>query len=490
MSWVWNLKEERVQIEEQSYARPSASMAESVDHTDVLIIGSGFAGLSAAIEAAEAGASVLVLEKMRAPGGNSIISDGGIAAPGTTYQLDAGIEDSPELMYADMLTAGEGLNFPELVKVITERAREAFLWTRDDLGVKYLNRVDIFGGHSVARCYTPEGISGAALIKALLARLKQLSVPICLGAYVETLLQDESGRVIGVQYLDGYQYGQPMPHSKKVILARKAVIVAAGGFGSDVWFRKAQDPRLDDHLMSTNKPSATAEILKTCMGIGANPVQLSRIQLGAWASPDETGFGAGPLFGDYVVFPYGILVDPATGGRFTSELSDRRVLAEALLRQKHPVIGIADAAAVKREGWDLSKAIAKGVVKTFGSWEKLAEQYQIDPAALQKSVARFNEMVRRGLDEDYHKPILKEASPMEQPPYYAMRLWPKVHHTMGGIQIDTSARVIHRDQYPIPGLFAAGEVTGGIHGACRLGSCAITECLVMGRIAGKRAASA
>lgn len=478
-----------MQTDEQGVLRPAVCMDGAMDCTDVLVIGSGFAGLSAAIEAAEAGASVLVLEKMRAPGGNSIISDGGIAAPGTTYQEEAGINDSPELMYADMLTAGEGLNYPELVKIITEGAREAFLWTRDDLGVKYMNRVDIFGGHSVARCYTPEGVSGAALIKALLARLKQLAVQVSLGAYVESLLQDESGRVIGVQYLDGYQYDQPNNQPKKALLARKGVIVAAGGFGSDVAFRKAQDPRLDDQLMSTNKPFATAEILKDCLRIGANPVQLSRIQLGAWASPDEKGFGAGPLFGDYVVFPYGIMVDPETGSRFTSELSDRRVLAEALLRQKHPVIGIADAAAVTLAGWDLSKAIAKGVVKTFGSWQKLAEHYQIEPAALQKSVARFNDMVRKGVDEDYHKPILKDACALEQPPFYGMRLWPKVHHTMGGIQIDTSARVIHRDQHPIPGLFAAGEVTGGIHGACRLGSCAITECLVMGRIAGKMAAT-
>lgn len=154
---------------------------------DIIVIGSGFAGLAAAIEAAEAGASVMVLEKMMAPGGNSIISDGGIAAPGTKYQANAGISDSPELMYQDMITAGEGLNYPELVKVITEGAREAFLWSRDYLGVEYKERVDIFGGHSVARCYTPNSISGSALIKRQLARLKELNVAICLGTYVKSL---------------------------------------------------------------------------------------------------------------------------------------------------------------------------------------------------------------------------------------------------------------------------------------------------------------
>ncbi len=452
---------------------------------DIIVIGSGFAGLAAAIESAEAGASTVILEKMMAPGGNSIISDGGIAAPGTQYQVDAGIADSPELMYQDMIKAGEGLNYPELVKVVTEGAKDAFLWSRDYLGVKYQDRVDIFGGHSVARCYTPESISGSELIKRQLARLKELKVPIYLGNYVKSLVQDETGRVTGVQMVDGYRFNKPHTGSEKTITAAKAVIVASGGFGSDLAFRQAQDPRLDSTLKSTNKPSATAEVLKECLRIGANPVQLSRIQLGPWTSPDENGFGAGPLFGDYVVLPYGIMVDPHTGHRFINELSDRKNLAEALLKQNHPVIGIADALGVQTAGWDLSRALKKGIVKTFDSLEELALSYNVDQTALQATLDRFNEMVKNGQDQDFRKPILHEANPLEHAPFYAMRMWPKVHHTMGGIQIDKLARVIHRDQYPISGLFAVGEVTGGIHGACRLGSCAITECLVMGRIAGK-----
>ncbi|MDW7684908.1 MAG: flavocytochrome c [Bacillota bacterium] len=455
---------------------------------DIIVIGSGFAGLAAAIEAAEAGSSVIVLEKMMAPGGNSVISDGGIAAPGTKYQTDAGIFDSPKKMYQDMMAAGEGLNYPELVKVVTEGAKEAFIWTRDYLGVKYKNRVDTFGGHSVARCYTPEEISGSALIKRQLIRVKELNVPIYLGTYVKSLIQDDNGRVTGVEIIDGYRYNRPNKGTGKTMTAAKAVIVASGGFGSDVAFRQAQDPRLDNSLMSTNKPFATAEILKECLRVGANPVQLSRIQLGPWASPDEKGFGAGPLFGEYVVLPYGILVDPKTAKRFVNELSDRKTLAEALLKQNHPVIGIADEGAVQVAGWDLSRALAKKVIKPYASFEALAQSFTIDATALKLTMARFNKMITNGKDHDFQKPILTNAVPLEKPPFYAMRLWPKVHYTMGGIQIDTSARVIHRDQYPIPGLYAAGEVTGGIHGACRLGSCAITECLVMGRIAGKDAA--
>lgn len=456
---------------------------------DVIIIGTGFAGLAAAIEAAEAGSSVLVLEKMLAPGGNSIISDGGIAAPGTQCQLSVGISDSPELMARDMMIAGEGINYPELVRVITEGAKDAFLWSRDYLDVKYKQRVDIFGGHSVARCYTPDSISGADLIQKQLIRLSELKVKIRLGAYVKSLIQDDSGRVCGVRIIDGYRYKNLKAGEEKDLFVTKAVIVASGGFGGDVEFRRAQDPRLGSSIMTTNKPFATAEVLKECLRVGANPVHLSRIQLGPWASPDESGFGAGPLFCDYVVLPYGILIDPETGTRFVNELSDRRKLAEAMLKLNHPVIGIADATAVDIAGWDLSRALRKQVVRRFNSLEDLTQNYQIDGLKLTATVARFAELVSGGQDVDYCKPILKEAQPMRKPPFYSMRVWPKVHHTMGGVQIDTEARVIHRDQYPIGGLFAAGEVTGGIHGACRLGSCAITECLVMGRIAGRNASA-
>lgn len=456
--------------------------------TDVIVIGSGFAGLAAAIEAAESGASVQVLEKMTAPGGNSVISDGGIAAPGTSYQENAGISDSPELMCRDMMAAGQGLNYPELVKIVTEGAREAFLWSRDHLGVKYKNRVDIFGGHSAARCYTPETRSGSAIIKRLLVRLKELKVPVKLRIFVVSLIQDETGRVTGVRVIEGYRCGKPDQGIYRTITAAKAVIVASGGFGSDVQFRQAQDPLLGSNMLSTNKPSATAEILKECMRIGANPVQLSRIQLGPWTSPDEKGFGAGPLFGDYVVLPYGLVLDPETCKRFVNELADRNRLAEAIMKRNHPVVGIADETGVRTAGWNLNRALAKGVVKAYETLDDLAGAYGMDPIALKNAVDRFNCLVQSGRDEDFQKPFLKGTSPLSCPPFYAMRIWPKVHHTMGGIQIDTSARVIHRDQHPIPGLYAAGEVTGGIHGACRLGSCAVTECLVMGRIAGKKAA--
>src|SRR6056297_5266 len=146
--------------------------------TDIVVIGSGFAGLSAAIEAHEAGASVIVLEKMKASGGNSIISDGGIAAPGTNLQKKYGINDSTDLMYQDMLKAGLGLNDPDLVRVLVDQAKGAFEWSIDYLKVEYLDRVDIFGGHSVPRCYTAKNISGSTIIKKLIEKMNEFNIKI------------------------------------------------------------------------------------------------------------------------------------------------------------------------------------------------------------------------------------------------------------------------------------------------------------------------
>jgi succinate dehydrogenase/fumarate reductase flavoprotein subunit len=163
------------------------------DIADVVVVGSGFAGLAAAIEASEAGASVVVLEKMKAVGGNSIISDGGIAAAGTELQAKYGYEDSPELMYQDMMKAGLGLNYPELASMVAERSNEVFQWSIDHLGVEYMDRVDHFGGHSVHRCYTPAGKTGATIIKRQVEKLRELDVDIRKGVFFKTFVLQRPG---------------------------------------------------------------------------------------------------------------------------------------------------------------------------------------------------------------------------------------------------------------------------------------------------------
>ena len=456
--------------------------------TDIVVIGSGFAGLTAAIEAKNNGADVIILEKMKSHGGNSRISDGGIAACCTEEQKKRGIKDSPELFYSDMMKAGMGINYPELIKTVTEESGSAYQWSKDYLKVKYMDRIDIFGGHSVPRCYTAEKVTGATIIRKQIEKINELGIDIKYSCCFKKLIQDSSGRIQGIEAEENYRREKPGSGIIKSFKAEKAVILAAGGFGSDIEFRSSQDPRLDETISATTQVFSTAQPLKEAIKAGAAPVQLSHIQLGPWASPDERGYGDGPSFSEYIVFQYGMIIDPETGRRFINELADRKTVSDAILEKGHPCIGIADSKAVETSGWNIEKCIKKGVVKQFTTLSELAAEYSIDITELEKSVERFNLMIQKGSDSDHGKSFPDGASEFGTLPFFAIRLWPKVHHTMGGVRIDREAHVIDIDGNILPGLYAAGEITGGVHGACRLGSCAITECFVFGRIAGRNGA--
>lgn len=460
----------------------------AAEHFDVVVIGTGFAGLAAAIEAKRAGASVVILEKMKAAGGNSIISDGGIAVPGSQAQAEQHIKDSKDVFYQDMMRAGLFYNQPALVGTLADNANDAFEWTKSYLGVPYLDKIEIFGGHSVARCFTAKGITGSTIIKKMLIKVRELGIPILYQHKFLRFLRDERGTITGIHALKDYDYANPEAGEKIVIYANRGIVLATGGFGADVVFRQAQDSRLDASIDTTNKPFATAEAMQEAFRLGAKPVDLSFVQIGPWASPDERGYGVGPYFSEYVVFQYGIVIDPYTGMRFCNELADRKTLSDAMLVIGHPCVGIADQACVEQSGWSIEKCLQKGVVKSFDSIEELAAHYGIPKESLKHTISAFNQAVANGKDQEFGKPILGNAQQIFTPPYFGMRLWPKVHFTMGGVGINARAEVLDLDGNPIPKLFAAGEVTGGVHGASRLGSCSITDCLVFGRIAGRNAA--
>jgi len=441
---------------------------------DVIVIGAGFAGLAAAIEARNAGASVLIVEKMKAPGGNSIISDGGIAIPGSDLQKKANVKDSPELMYKDMMAAGLHLNHPTLVETVCKNALDAYVWTKEYLQVQYLDRVDLFGGHSVARSHAVAGVSGAGLIKPMLNKAAELDIEIRKGIAFKHFIRRD-GKIAGIKVVDYFSENNT---EVTALYAGKAVVFACGGFGADVAFRSVQDPRLTKDIDTTNKHSAKAEALTEALKLGAMPIQLSHIQLGPWASPDEKGFGNGPLFADYIGFIYGMIVHHKTGKRIVHEQADRKTVSDAILAAGKPCLCICDSKAVENSGWDLSKAIKKEVVRIFSTLKELADYHGLPLHALNKSIKEAEQLENR-----------TAPASLRQKPFYCMRVWPKVHYTMGGIQIDSQARVIDLDNRPIEGLYAAGEATGGVHGASRLGSCAITDCLVFGRIAGQNAAA-
>lgn len=456
---------------------------------DVVVIGSGFAGLAAAIEAKQAGASTIVLEKMKIPGGNSAISGGLVAVAGSPLQQREGIEDSPELLLRDMKTAGMELNYPELARMVAEQSLAVLDWTEQALGVEYSPNLNRLGGHSVARTYVTANGTGSGIIQPLLAKCRELEIPVQMKTLLCMLLKNDSGRVEGVEVRRDYLFPNRGSGRLCRIRARRGVVLACGGFGRDIAFRMTQDPRLSEEIDSTNQLGATADGLVVALQAGATPVHLSWIQMGPWASFDEKGWGVGSMFTLLAGFPYGIMVDTKTGKRFVNEGSDRKLRTDAMLEKNRIPIAIVDKEGVKN-ATTLEACLKRGVVRAFDSIEDLAAFNRIPLVPLKETLDRYHLSLAHGRDAEFGKPLVSDLKPIDHPPFYAIRLLPKVHHCMGGVQINTAAQVIGiADHQPIAGLYAAGEITGGIHGASRLGSTAIVDCLVFGRIAGQSAAA-
>lgn len=471
----------------------AAALPKKWDETyDVVVIGSGFAGLAAAYEAKKAGASVVVLEKMRTPGGNSIINGGVVSAAGSPKEKEQGIEDSPELLLKDMLTAGLNLNHVALAKIVADNSWPTVQWTIDELGVKYKDKLSQEGGHSVPRMYSTYNQSGSAIVTQQLAKLKEIGVQPRMQSFLTQVYRDADGRVKGVQIREKYVFPNATSGKLKNIKARKAVVMATGGFGNDVAFRTIQDPRLTAEFPSTNQPGATAEALRESLRIGCTPLQLSWIQLGPWGSPDEKGMGLSPFFAQLCAAMYGLWVDTKTGKRFVNELADRKIRADAIIRVGNKCIAFTDAYGYSLGQKLIAEAlpvlIERGVVKKYETLEEMAAAYNCPIEPLKETIEKFNKGVLAGKDEEWSRYLQKNQKPLGPGPWYALRLTPKIHHTMGGVNINAKAQALDvmTDQ-PISGLYAAGELTGGVHGAVRLGSCATLDCLIFGRIAGQNA---
>ncbi len=459
---------------------------------DVIVIGSGFSALAAAIEAKRAGASTLLVEKMRVLGGNSCINGGLFAVAGNELQKKEGVKDSVDLLVGDMLKAGRGINHVELTKICAEGSLDAYNFVTQ-CGAVFKPKLSWLGGHSVARTYLTHNASGSGIVRPLVQTARAEGVMLRTGCKFDEFIVNDDGRVIGVAVTDEYRFPDEASGQRRLFKARRGVVMATGGFSQDEKFRAAQDPRLAGKVDSTNQPGATGEAMRAAFRIGAIPVQISWIQLGPWACPDEQGFGTASMFNIQSGFRYGIMVEGNTGKRFVNELADRKTRADAMLTKVdaggapiYPII-LVDSEGVKSCP-NLDRCLKFQVVRSFDSIAALADFYKIPADALKKTVDDYNSYVAQKNDLEFGKPVAT-AIPIAKPPFYGVRAWPKVHHCMGGVQIDTSAKVIRSSDFnPIPGLFAAGEVTGGIHGASRLGSCAVMETLVMGRIAGKSAA--
>ena len=479
-----------------AWVSATTKIPEKWDETvDVVVVGSGFAGLAAAYEAKKAGAEVAVFEKMRTAGGNSIINGGIFAVPGSPEQKALGIKDSPELMAQDMIRAGDGLNHPEKVKTLCEQALPTYWWTVKELGVEYQSKnMKQEGGHSVPRSLFTINGSGSEIVKKELAALERLGVKPRLRTWVQELVLNGEGRVIGVKIREGYRFPDANSGTEKYVAARRGVVLAYGGFASDADFRRIYDPKLTPDLQSTNQPGATGDSWRMAMDVGAHVIQADQIQILPQTSPDEKGFGIGFAWSGHVSM-FGVWVESGTGHRFVNELANRKVRSLAIfseLSKGRECLAIGDSGTAAmfaeiRPGM-LKRELERGCVFEYATLEDLARAHKVPLEGLKETIAAMNEAVKTKKDP-VGRPVNPKARPLGTGPWYVARMSPKVHHCMGGLYTNEKAQVYHVKGGLIEGLYAAGEATGGVHGAVRLGSCGTADSLIYGRIAGQQAAA-
>lgn len=447
---------------------------------DVVVIGAGGAGLSAAVSAKEAGAGkVVVLEKMAFPGGNTIRAGGGFNAAVKADYEKAGIKDSPKLHAEQTLAAGDFRADVKLVEQLTEKAPESVQWLKDH-GVQFQDRIyQIYGG-LYPRARNPLGPRGGAYIKALMEVCKKEGIPVLLNTRVVAVIRENglSGRVIGVTVKgkDG---------KERNLRALRGVVSAAGGFAASNRLCGLHDPRMEK-LGTTNHPGATGDVLKLMIDVGAETRGMDYVQCIPGGIP---GVKHSPnLFTHVDRFVFINL----NGKRFIKEDARRDVLRDAMLEQPEAIAWTV----IDADGFELQKnskgpeneaARQAGTLYIGDTIEELGKKMGVPVEDFKASIEAYNKAVDTKQDAFGRAPNML-VNKIVKAPFYAGRVTMKRHHTMGGVVINTEAEVIDREGNVIPGLYAAGEVTGGIHGTNRVGGNAMADIFTYGRIAGTNAA--
>ena len=495
-----------------------AAAEDSTVDADVVVVGAGGAGMTAAITAAAEGKSVVILESQSMVGGNSVRATGGMNAGKTVYQDEnefgesAGVEktlktaaekyadnetitalaktvseqwaayqanptgyfDSVELMELDTMIGGKGINDPELVETLCANSADAIDWL-DEHGIT-LHNVSSFGGASVKRIHRPvnaEGKTvsvGSYMIPLLEENCEKAGVKMMLDTTATEILTDANGAAVGVKATGA--------SGETVTVNAKAVVLATGGFGANLDMVVKYKPELKG-FMTTNAPGIQGQGIEMAQAIGAATVDMDQIQIHPTVEANTAALITEGLRGD------GAILINEEGKRFIDEVGTRDVVSAAEIAQTGSYSWLVVDQAMADASSVIQGYIKKGYTVTGSTYEELGKAMGVDAAAFAETMEKWNGYVEAKNDPDFGRTSF--ANPLNTAPYYAVKVTAGVHHTMGGLKINANTEVLNEKGEVIPGLFAAGEVTGGVHGANRLGGNAVADFTVFGRIAGAAA---
>ena len=496
----------------------TGSAEDSTVEADVVVVGAGGAGMTAAITAAGEGKSVVILESQPMVGGNSVRATGGMNAGKTVYQDEnefgesAGVEktlktaaekyadnetitalaktvseqwaayqanptgyfDSVELMELDTMIGGKGINDPELVETLCANSADAIDWL-DEHGIT-LHNVSSFGGASVKRIHRPvnaEGKTvsvGSYMIPLLQENCEKAGVKMMLDTTANEILTDANGAAVGVKATGA--------SGETVTVNAKAVVLASGGFGANLDMVVKYKPELKG-FMTTNAAGIQGQGIEMAEAIGAATVDMDQIQIHPTVEANTAALITEGLRGD------GAVLINAEGKRFIDEVGTRDVVSAAEIAQTGSYSWLVVDQAMVDASSVIQGYIKKGYTVTGETYEELGKAMGVDAAAFAETMDKWNGYVEAKNDPDFGRTSF--ANPLNTAPYYAVKVTAGVHHTMGGLKINANTEVLNEKGEVIPGLFAAGEVTGGVHGANRLGGNAVADFTVFGRIAGAAA---
>jgi len=458
----------------------------SNNNRQVIVVGGGLSGLSAAHTVLEHGGRVVVLDKNNFLGGNSTKATSGINGALTKTQIKLGIQDSVEKFYEDTAKSAKDLLRPELVQVLTGHSAPAVEWLQNKFNLD-LSLVSRLGGHSFPRTHRgKERFPGMTITYALMEKLEDITrsnpdrARYLVKAKVTRLLTDPSGQnVIGVEYeKDG-----------KISQEYGPVILATGGYAADFTessLLKKHRPDIYD-LPTTNGDYSTGDGIKMVVAIGGNSIDLDKVQVHptGLVDPNEPDAKVKFLAAEALRGVGGLLLDNE-GKRFCDELGTRDyVTGEMWKSKKAPFRLVLNGAAAKEIEWHCKHYMGRGLMKKFNNGAALAKEMGISMQTLEDTFKRYNEGAKSNKDA-FGKKYFHNLPFQPNDEFYVSIVTPVLHYCMGGIQINPEGEVLG-PKGPIKGLFGAGELCGGVHGANRLGGSSLLGCVVFGRVAGDAA---